>query len=363
MNRMYQRRKKLLRLLRNTDADSILITNFTNVTYLTGFTGDDSFLLLTPDNAILLSDSRFEEQLDEECPDLERVIRGRSTSMMDAVAKVVKKAKLSRIAIEAQSMSVSLLDSLSTKLPKVEFFPSKGLVEELRSIKDASEIDEIRFAIMCAEKAFGVVRASLRPETTEKQVVDELERQVRLFGAKRTSFSPIVGVGPRAALPHAPPSDRQIGEGDAVLIDWGALGRLYVSDLTRVLVTGKISPKLERIYRVVLKANLAGIAAIRPGAVLEDVDKAARRVIEKAGFSRFFTHGLGHGIGLEVHEGIRFSQGQKGKLKAGMVVTVEPGIYLRGWGGVRIEDDVLVTRTGHEVLSTIGKTFEDCVIG
>lgn len=359
---MLQRRKKLLRLLRSTDAQAILITNFTNVTYLTGFTGDDSYLLISPDHSLLISDARFEEQIDEECPSLERVIRSRTTSLIDAVAQVVKKAKLSRIAIEGESMSVSLLDSFSSKLPKVAFFPSQGLVEELRLIKDASEIDEIRFAIRCAEKAFGVVRASLQPEMTEKEVVDELERQVRLFGAKRTSFIPIVGVGPRAALPHAPPSDRQIGESNAVLIDWGALGRLYVSDLTRILVTGKISPKLERIYRVVLKANLAGIAAIRPGAVLEDVDKAARRVIEKAGFAKFFNHGLGHGIGLEVHEGVRLSPGQKGVLKAGMVVTVEPGIYLRGWGGVRIEDDVLVTRTGHEVLSTISKKWEDCVI-
>jgi Xaa-Pro aminopeptidase len=172
-----------------------------------------------------------------------------------------------------------------------------------------------------------------------------------------------VAVGPRAALPHATPTDRQIGSSDFVLIDWGADGGLYKSDLTRVLVTGRISPKLERIYRVVLKAQHKAIAGIRPGVAAEDVDRLAREVISQAGFGRYFGHGLGHGLGLDVHEAPRLGAKSRVVLKPGMVVTVEPGIYLPGWGGVRIEDDVLVTRTGHDVLTSVPKELEEAIVG
>jgi Xaa-Pro aminopeptidase len=208
-----------------------------------------------------------------------------------------------------------------------------------------------------------VIRASLRPEQTEFQVAAELEYQIRRFGGAACSFPPIVAVGPRAALPHATPGQKRIGEGDFTLIDWGARSPLYVSDLTRVLVTGKISPKLERIYGVVLKAQLAAIAAVRPGALACDVDGAARTVIEQAGYGRYFGHGTGHGIGLDIHEHPRLATSQKQPLKAGTVITIEPGIYLPGWGGVRIEDDVLITRDGHEVLTAgLGKQLEQCMI-
>ena len=228
-------------------------------------------------------------------------------------------------------------------------------------VKDREEVAEIRRAIDQAERAFTVLRASLRPEQTEKEVADNLEHQMRLFGAKRASFESIVAVGPRAALPHARPTSQRIGASDFVLVDWGA-DSLYKSDLTRVLVTGKIPPKLERIYGVVLKAQLRGIEAIRPGISCEEVDSAARKVIEDAGFGRNYGHGLGHGIGLDIHEGPRLGQGQKNILQPGMVVTVEPGIYLPGWGGVRIEDDVLVTKTGHEVLTSLPKQWSDACL-
>jgi Xaa-Pro aminopeptidase len=172
-----------------------------------------------------------------------------------------------------------------------------------------------------------------------------------------------MAVGPRAALPHAKPTEQRIGSDDFVLVDWGANGGLYRSDLTRVLVTGKISPKFERVYGVVLQAQLRAIAAIRPGAVAHDVDAVARNVIAKAGFGRRFRHGLGHGVGLQVHEGPRLAVNNLTVLRPGMVVTVEPGIYLPGWGGVRIEDDVLVTRTGYELLTSVSKRLEDIVVG
>lgn len=361
MPRFEQRRERLGRELRGLDAQGILVTDATNVTYLTGFTGDSSYLLLTPEKALMLTDLRYTQQLAEECPGLDLAARRPGTELVTWTEKILRASRLRQVVIEADAMSVGTWGKLTEALEGVELIPSSGLVEQLRAVKDAEELVAIRAAIELAERAFAVVRASLRPDRTEKEIAYELEHQIRLFGGAGCSFTPIVGVGPRGALPHATLSDHCIGESGFVLIDWGARSRLYVSDLTRVLITGRISPKLERIYGLVLQAQAAGIAAIRPGAVLKEVDAAARQVIEQAGYGNRFGHGLGHGIGLAVHEAPRFASNQEGQLKAGMVVTVEPGIYLPGWGGVRIEDDVLVTRSGHEVLSSVPKELGACV--
>ncbi|NLF71804.1 MAG: aminopeptidase P family protein [Candidatus Anammoximicrobium sp.] len=362
MSRHADRRDRLLRLVPGTGADGLLVTHPANVTYLTGFTGDSSYLLLTPREQIMISDGRYAQQLTEECPDLDAEIRRPGLEMLPMVAKVVDAAKVRNLAIEAASMTVAFCSELSQQLSGVQFTFTGSLVEGLREIKDREEVAQIREAIELAERAFAVVRAGLRPDHTEKQIAHNLEHQIRCFGGTGCSFTPIVGVGPRGALPHARLSDHRVEESDFVLIDWGARGALYVSDLTRVLVTGRISPKLERVYGVVLKAQRAAIAAIRPRAVLKDVDAVARKVIEEAGLGKYFTHGLGHGIGLEIHEGPRLAPSQDRQLKAGMVVTVEPGVYLPQWGGVRIEDDILVTRTGGEVLSHVAKELDDCVL-
>ena len=356
MSQHSERRQRLRRLIRQAEADALLVMHPANVTYLTGFTGDSTHLLLSATDAIMISDGRYTQQLSEECTELDVVIRQPGTEMLPTVAKTISAAGLVRLGIEAAVMTVAFHSELSKQLPQVQMRPTAGLVEQLREIKDRDEVAQIRQAIDIAERAFGVVRASLRPDRTEKKIAYELEHQIRHFGGTGCSFTPIVGVGPRGALPHARLSDHRIGESEFVLIDWGARGELYLSDLTRILVTGKIPPKLERVYGVVLKAQLAAIDAIRPGAVLKDVDAAGRGVIERAGFGNFFSHGLGHGIGLEIHEGPRFAPNQDRQLKAGMVVTVEPGIYLPHWGGVRIEDDILVTRSGHEVLSHFLRT-------
>jgi Xaa-Pro aminopeptidase len=362
MARYAARRDKLRRLVSKAAADALLATNFTNVTYLTGFTGDDSYLLVLKSGAVLLSDPRYTTQLAEECPGLDLSIREPGVGMLETIAQAVKKAKIGRLGIEAGSMTVALRDQIAAALPKAQLVNTSGLVEQLRLTKDKEEVAEIRQAVWYAERAFGVLRASLRPERTEKEVADELEYQLRLYGAKGCSFPSIIAVGPRAALPHARPTDKHIGDGDFVLFDWGADGGLYKSDLTRVLVTGKISTKLERIYRVVLTAQERAIAHIRPGITCQQVDSVARTFIAEAGFGRYFGHGLGHGLGLEVHEAPRLAQKQQLELAAGMVVTVEPGIYLPGWGGVRIEDDVLVTKSGHEVLTSVAKQWEDALV-
>lgn len=358
-----QRRQRLRRLLEKASLSALLVTDFINVTYLTGFTGDDSYLLITRDDAMVISDFRYVEQLAEECPDLKTEIRGLGQKILDSVEKAVLAAKVTQLGVEADSMTVGLQSRLAEKLPRLALTPTSGLVEELRQIKDKDEVEEIRRAVRIAERAYDVVKASLRPEQSEKQVADEFERQVRLFGGKCTSFPPIVAVGARSALPHARPlADRPLGEADFVLLDFGAVARHYLSDLTRVVVTGRISPKLETVYGVVLKAQLQAIAAIRPGAVMHDVDAAARQVIADAGFGKHFGHGLGHGIGLRIHESPRLAVNANLPLKAGMVITVEPGVYLPGWGGVRIEDDVLVTRSGHERLSSLPRELSENII-
>lgn len=357
-----RRLAKLRSLLRQEQLPALLVTKFVNVTYLTGFSGDDSYLLVTAKDAIMLSDFRYVDQLQEECPGLAAEIRPQGVSMLQLITQVARQAKISRLGIEAESMSVGLHERLRQALPKVELAATSGLVEKLREIKDREEIEQIRQSVYVAQRAFEVIRAQLRPEQTEKRVAAELEYQIRQFGGSGGSFAPIVAVGPRAALPHAVPTDRRMDASDFVLIDWGAKAPHYASDLTRILVTGKISAKLERVYGVVLKAQLRAIEAIRPGARMSDVDAVARTVIAQAGWGKNFGHGLGHGIGLEIHESPRLAVQQDQPLVAGMVVTVEPGIYLPGWGGVRIEDDVLVTRDGHEVLSDLPKELDRCLV-
>jgi Xaa-Pro aminopeptidase len=368
MDRYHARRQKLRKSLKRdaSGAEVLLITDFTNVTYLTGFSGDDSALLVFQDSgrydAVMLSDFRYATQLGEECPDLEVRIRRRNTPMPEAIAKTLKSDKIGRLGVEGESMTIAGRQRLSDAVGNVELLPTNGLVEKLRELKDKDEIARIREAVRCAERAFEVLKATLRPDKTEKQVADELEYQFRLFGAADRAFPTIVGVGPHAALPHAVPASRQIGESDFVLVDWGADARMYKSDLTRVLVTGKISPKLRRIHEVVLEAQTRAITAIRPGVMTDEIDRIARKVIGDAGFGRQFGHGLGHGLGLQVHEAPRLNAKNPTVLRSGMVVTVEPGIYLAGWGGVRIEDDVLVTRNGHEVLTSVPRTLDELVV-
>ncbi|MGD9721538.1 MAG: M24 family metallopeptidase [Pirellulales bacterium] len=363
MSRYAARRDKLRQAFRAAGVDALLVTNFTNVTYLTGFSGDDSYLLLLKKGEVVVSDPRYTTQLEQECPGLEASIRPPGVGMVERVAEICKSGRVTKLGVEGASMTVALRDQIAAALPSTELVATSDLVENLRVVKDRDEVAEIRRAIWIAERAFGVLRATLRPERTEKEVADDLENQTRLYGGKGCSFPPIVAVGARAALPHARPTQAKIGDDGFVLVDWGADAGPYKSDLTRVLVTGKISPKLERIYRVVLAAQEQAIAAVRPGRTCHEVDEVARTVIGKAGFGKQFGHGLGHGIGLDIHEAPRLAAKVPLKLEVGMVVTVEPGIYLPGWGGVRIEDDVLVTKGGREVLTSVAKQWQDAFVG
>lgn len=364
-NRHTTRRNKLIRAVRKEGADAILVTNEKNVTWLTGFTGDSTWMLLSKSNALLLSDTRYTTQIENECgsDNLDVEIRDASSTMLKTLTKVLNKAKINSLAFESDCMAHSAYCGLVEAAENTELVPTSGITENLRAIKDKQEIKDIRFAVKLAERGMATLRAGLKPGMTELQIAHNLEHAMRSFGATRAGFDPIVAVGPNAALPHAIPGSLTIDESPVLLVDWGAeTPDGYRSDLSRVLFTGSVSAKVEAVYGVVLKAQLAAIDAIRPGVKCCDIDEIARTIIEKAGYRKYFGHGLGHGFGLQIHEQPRLSPISEQLLEPGMVVTVEPGIYLPGRFGVRIEDDILVTRDGCEVLSNVPKQFEDCFV-
>jgi Xaa-Pro aminopeptidase len=349
------RRDRLPTVLHENQLDGLVVFKPVNVTYLTGFSGEASHLLVGKDQTILVSDGRFTEQIAQECPGLETYIRPPAQPIWDATAQTLGKLSWKNVGFEAAHVSVADFEGLREKLATVNWKSCVGVVETLRMKKDAAELAEIQQAIAIAERAFERLRQSLRPEDDERQVSHRLERFMREEGAKTASFPTIVGVSERAALPHAPLSKKQLGQGEMVLIDWGADGGFYKSDLTRVFATRSISPQLRQVHAAVLNAQQRAISAIRPGVKAQDVDAVARAALEEAGLADKFTHGLGHGIGLEIHEGPWFRPNSEIVLEAGMVTTVEPGVYITGWGGVRIEDDVLITENGCDVLTHVSR--------
>jgi Xaa-Pro aminopeptidase len=349
------RREQLGRFLLENDLDAFLATKVVNVTYLTGFTGDSSYLLVGKDRVLLVSDGRYTEQLHEECPGLALHIRPPAQRITEAAIEVLGKLPFRRIGFESTHLTVGEFEKFKSGLPTIEWKPCEDVIEKLRVKKDASEVSAIREAIGIAEAAFERFCKDLRADDTEKDLGDRIEMYVRSAGGRFGSFEPIISVGARAALPHAPMTGKKVRDGELLLVDWGASGRLYKSDLTRVLATRRISPKLEEVYEVVLRAQSRAIERIRPGVKAQDVDAEARAVFEEAGFGQFFSHGLGHGFGLEIHEAPGLRPNNDTILEAGMVTTVEPGLYFPGWGGVRIEDDLLITADGCERLSSLSR--------
>jgi Xaa-Pro aminopeptidase len=374
MDHFAERRQRLANLLADEGLDLFAITNPVNVSYLTNFSGESSYLLLARNRALLVSDGRFTEQLREECPGLETHIRTAAKPIGDAAAEIIAKLGVKVVGFESGHLAVSDFETLKQAAPAVDWKGARDRVERLRAVKDDSEIAEIREAIHFAERAFAMFRAMLQPGDCEKDLSDALEMYVRRAGGRCTSFPTIVAVGSRAALPHAPPTRHHVRETELLLVDWGASGRFYKSDLTRVLVPRKnsrlstttnrpgVEPKLQEIYEVVLRAQQAAIDTLRPGVKSGDVDAAARQVIADAGYGDYFTHSVGHGIGLEVHETPIMRPKTEIVLQAGMVVTIEPGIYVPQWGGVRIEDDVLITLDGRQILTSVPKELAAMVV-
>jgi Xaa-Pro aminopeptidase len=359
---------RLRKIAATEGLDLLLITNPVNVTYLTGFSGDSSHLILTATKALMVSDGRYKEQLKDECPGLDAYIRGPAQPLPDATIEQLKALAPRTIGYESGHLTVADFQTLSDGVKTADWKPANDRVETLRKVKDASEIAQIRAAIRIAERAFAMFRALLRPDDTEKDLTDAIESYVRRAGGTQTAFPPIVAVGPRAALPHAPPGLAKVADDPLLLIDWGAQGAFYKSDLTRVLWTynnvGLRQPtdRVRAVHAVVAQAQRRAIAMMKPGMSSKAVDTCARGFIADQGFGEFFNHGLGHGFGLQIHEAPFFRPNVDVPLEAGMVVTCEPGIYLPGEFGVRIEDDVLITPDGPEVLTRCPRELDECVV-
>ena len=354
-----RRIENLRAAIRSGPIDALLVVAEPNVRYLTGFTGDASALLVTGTRLLMISDGRYVAQLAEECPGLEVHVRPVEQVLFDAIGAVIAGFGAKRVGFEPSKLTVAQHAKLGELAPAIDLVGVAGQVEALRAVKDEGEVAAIRAAIDQAERAFVMLRAGLDPDDSEKQLADALEGYLRRCGASAAAFAPIVAVGARAALPHAQPTrSARVRDADFLLVDWGASSGGYKSDLTRVVLTGKVTPKFEAVYRTVFAAQEQGIKALRPGARAGDVDAAARSVIEAAGYGRSFNHGLGHGFGLEIHESPFFRRDNPVTLKAGMIVTIEPGIYLPEWGGVRIEDDVLITPDGPVVLTQVPRSLE-----
>ncbi len=342
--------------------DALLVTNETNVRYLTGFTGDSSYLLLDNAGQTILSDPRYEEQLREECPGFCCELRTPADSILDFAAGVIATSGYQSVGIEATQMTIAQWNALRGQ--GLELVETSGLVESLRAIKDEYEIGLIRKAVDIAERVFQSILPRLRAKWTEKRIANEIDGLIRELGGSGCSFPVIAATDAGAAKPHAVPTDAEIGQATHLLLDWGATFQGYRSDLTRVLLTSRIPAEISRGYEAVLSAQEAAIAEIRPGVAVGDIDAAARKELQCFGVADRFTHGLGHSIGLDIHEEPMLRQSSAAnlsdsKLAAGMVVTVEPGVYYPGVGGIRIEDDVLVTQDGCEVLSRLPKSMQE----
>lgn len=354
-NQYELRVKRLQRQLASTDHEALLISSPINVRYLTGFTGDSSWLLVERKKILLISDGRFTVQLEDECPNLPVVYREVGQIIEHKLAEVLQGKEIKNLGVEGAHFRIGSLETIrSTDGCTTEIHSTMGLVESLRNIKDKHEIQEMRKAVDIAERAFQSLIPMLQPDWTEIQVRNRLEYLIRELGAEEAAFETIVAAGPRAALPHAHPSEVRIGDHPLLLIDWGAkLSSGYHSDMTRVLFFGKPSAKMRKAYEAVRETELASIEALAAGVPCVDIDKTCRKVLKKRKLEEAFNHGLGHGLGMEVHEAIRLSPTSEQTLEAGMVITIEPGVYFADWGGIRIEDDVLITANGYEVLSSL----------
>ena len=351
---MSERADGLIELLPEAGVDLLLVTALINVRYLTGYTGSNGLALVGPDTRLFVTDFRYVEQAAEEVdPSYER--RRDQLELYDGLCVALPAGEL-RLGFDDTNVTVRQHRRLRELLPgRVELVAAGGLVERLRAVKAPDEIARIRAATELADAALSELLEQGLVGRTERELADSLEQAMRRRGAERPSFDSIVAAGPHGALPHAAPREVDVAPDQMVVIDWGAELDGYCSDCTRTVATGEPSAEAREVYELVLAAQLAGIEAVRAGVGGCDVDAAARAVIDAGGHGEHFGHGLGHGVGTEVHEAPRLSMRSDDELQSGNVVTVEPGVYLPGELGVRIEDLVVVADGGCEILTSLDK--------
>jgi Xaa-Pro aminopeptidase len=342
---------KVRAALPDIGVDALLVTNLTNVRYLTGFSGSNGQVLVKSDGAIFFSDPRYAARAADLVQSADIVIY--SSKLTEVLPEHV--GSVAKLGVEGTTMTLAERDSLAEALSAAEIVATKSVVEDRRRVKEPAEIELIRRAVEVGDETFEWILDRLTPGVTEREIALDLEIHMRQTGAEEVGFDAIVGSGPLSAHIHHTPSERAFEKGDFVLLDYGACVDGYRSDLTRTVVLGASTDEQRSLYDHVLEAQSRGIAAVADGAAGVDVDAAARNYITEAGHGDDFSHGLGHGVGLDIHEAPRLATTSEDVLAAGEVVTVEPGIYIRDSGGVRIEDCVLVTSSGAEVLGRAPK--------
>ncbi len=355
MTHIQQRLSEVRRIMKTNKLPALLVSQDQNRRYLSGFKGSAGMLLITQRHAILSTDFRYWEQATQQAPDFTLYqAKGRVQDYLPGLIEAAGSPK--RVGFESGTVTVAGFEVMKATLPNVKWVKTNGLIEQVRWVKDADEIAQTRRAIELAENAFAEVTAHIEPGITEAQIAWELEVHMRTHGATALAFNTIVASGPNAALPHYHAGGRPVQEGEPITIDWGAELDGYRSDLTRTIAIGEPDAKFREVYDVVLKAQLNAINNIKADITGKEADAFARDIITAAGYGEYFGHSLGHGVGLATHEGPRASWlADNEHLPVGTVITVEPGIYIPGWGGVRIEDMIVVKENGVEVLSHLPK--------
>jgi Xaa-Pro aminopeptidase len=351
---MNQRVGKLRRLMAEQSIDAALVTGLSNVRYYTGFTGDDSMALIDGTHAVFLTDFRYTEQAEGECEGF-TVIEPEAAAPFTTVDRLCKEWGVKRLWVEEEDISWDRYNSMHNALKGIEIVPNAGVIKSVRVVKEPEEIENIRRAQQIAERGFMHLLDFIKPGMTEREVALELEFFTRREGSEAMAFPSIIAAGPHGAMPHAQLSDTKIQNGDMVVMDFGCVYRGYRSDMTRTIAVGKATDAMKEVYGIVLTAQQAALDGLRAGMAEAEGDCLSRDIIDRAGYAKQFGHGLGHGVGLDIHEAPRLSPLAKGTLAEGMVVTVEPGIYLPGKFGVRIEDFVVVKADGIENLTQAPK--------
>ncbi|PYU06889.1 MAG: hypothetical protein DMG33_06530 [Acidobacteria bacterium] len=350
------RRRRLCNLLQEKGLEVLIITQPANLYYLTGFTGEAGALVAMRAEAALIIDGRFTVQAREEARGVS--IRLQKSTLPEAVGRFLRAARVKRVGYDPAALSVAQFRELRRAAGGGRVWRElSGLVEGLRAQKDPSEIAQIRNAARLASNVLIDILKLLKPGVREFEIAAEIEYQMRRRGASGPAFQTIVAFGERSALPHARPTGRKLGKKELVVLDLGAILGHYCSDITRTVFVGRAPERIRHWYRAVREAQAAAVAAARAGVECGEVDGAARRVLAGYRLDRYFVHSTGHGLGLEVHEEPRVAQGQKQRLKPGSTITIEPGVYVPGTGGIRIEDDVAVLPEGSEVLTRVPRDF------
>ena len=345
--------KSVFSQLKHNKIDCLLITELNHVRYLTGYTGSNGMVLLFPPKAYFFTDFRYKVQAQKEVKECSITIAEQAlTAELPKIRRLSKKLK---IGIESSFVTIQLYEKLKDLLPKATFVNTTGIVESVSVVKDLDEIKKIKKAVKIAETALEDTLPMIKPGVKEVDIALELDYKMKKLGAESSAFDIIVASGQRSSMPHGIASNKRIKKGDFITIDFGCFYQGYASDITRTFVLGKATKKQKDIYNIVLTAQKAACKAVKRGLACTRLDNVAREIINKAGYGDYFGHGLGHGIGLVVHDGPAVSSRSKDTLKVNHVITIEPGIYIPNWGGVRIEDDVVVTSKGGQIITKFPK--------